>query len=111
MFKSLFGRNDDNDGVEIGRFEEHEDSEETVVIRKGIFKILNTQIVYDNDEDTCYTLATCVNEKNELETIKIEGFIIDENVADLIGASIEYEEYLEDEEEYIHGKIFTQKKI
>jgi hypothetical protein len=110
MFKSLFGRNDDSDGVEIGRFEEQEDSGERVAVRKGIFKILNTQIVYDNDESTYYTVAACVNEKNQLETITLEGFSIDENVTNLIGASIEYEEYLEDEEEFIQGKIFIGKE-
>jgi hypothetical protein len=108
MFKSLFGRNDENDGVEIGKFEEceKEDEEEKIVIRKGKFKILNAQIIYDNDECTFYTLATCVNEKRELETISLEGFSIDENVADLAGSLIDYEKYLYDEEEYISGKIF-----
>jgi hypothetical protein len=110
MFKSLFGRDDENDGVEIGKFEQcgEEDEEEKVIIRKGKFKILNTQIIYDNDECSFYTLATCVNEKRELETISLEGFSIDENVTDLAGSLIQYEEYLDDEEEYVSGKIFSE---
>ena len=111
MFKSLFGRTDDNDGVQIGKLEQYEkeDEDEKIIIRRGKFKILNTQIVYDNDECTFYTLATCINEKKELETISLEGFSIDENVTDLNGSYIDYEEYIEDEEEYISGKVSTEQ--
>ena len=112
MFKSLFGKNDDSDGVQIGRLEQYEQEDEEqgkIIIRQGKFKILNTQIVYDNDECTFYTLATCINEKKELETISLEGFNIDENVTDLLSSYIDYEEYIEDEEEYISGKIFMEQ--
>ncbi len=113
MFKFLFGGNDDDDEIEIGKSEEYdnEDNEGKTIIRQGRLKILSTQVVYDYDESTFYTLATCINEKNQLETISIEDFHIDENVTSLSGAFIDYEKYLEDEEEYAIGKIYMKKEL
>ena len=45
-----------------------------------------------NDEEDYYTLATCANENNIIETISIEGFEIHENVVELKGAYIDYEQ-------------------
>ena len=74
-----------------------------VIVRSGIFKILNTAIIYNDEEDYYDTLATCVNENNIIETISIEGFEIHENVIELKGAYIDYEE---DSEVNSNGTIY-----
>ena len=63
-----------------------------IIKRSATFKILNTAIIYNDEEDYYDTLATCVNENNVIETISIEGFEIHENVVELKGAYIDYEE-------------------
>ena len=63
-----------------------------VIKRAATFKILNTAIIYNDEEDYYDTLATCINENNVIETISIEGFEIHENVVELKGAYIDYEE-------------------
>jgi len=63
-----------------------------IIKRAATFKILNTAIIYNDEEDYYDTLATCVNENNVIETISIEGFEIHENVVELKGAYIDYEE-------------------
>jgi len=68
-------------------------NENRIILRKANFRILDTSIIYNEEEDFYYTLASCVNEKNEIETISIEGFVINENVIDFKGAFIDYEEY------------------
>ncbi|MGH4050120.1 MAG: hypothetical protein ACREVX_02020 [Clostridium sp.] len=60
--------------------------------REVTFRILNTAIIYNDLEEYYDTLATCVNENNVIETISIEGFEIHENVIELKGAYIDYEE-------------------
>jgi len=71
--------------------------------RAATFKILNTAIIYNDEEDYYDTLATCVNENNVIETISIEGFEIHENVIELKGAYIDYEE---DSEVNFTGTIY-----
>ena len=63
-----------------------------IIKRAATFKILNTAIIYNDEEDYYDTLATCSNENNVIETISIEGFEIHENVVELKGAYIDYEE-------------------
>ena len=65
------------------------------VVRRATFRILNTAIIYNKEEDYYDTLACCVNEKNLIETISIEEFEINENIIELKGAYIDYEEYKE----------------
>jgi len=65
------------------------------VVRRATFRILNTSIIYNREEDYYDTLACCVNEKNLIETISIEEFEINENIIELKGAYIDYEEYKE----------------
>lgn len=107
MFKSLFGKNEEFDGVEKGEFHEGFDQDETIV-RRALMRIIATQIVYNEDDGVCYTMATCINEHNRIETINIEGFKIDANVSNMIGAQVEYETYDEYDldEEYGRGRIF-----
>jgi len=63
-----------------------------MIKRAATLKILNTAIIYNSEEEYYDTLATCVNENNIIETISIEGFEIHENVVELKGAYIDYEE-------------------
>ena len=49
---------------------------------------------------------TCVNENNVIETISIEEFEINENIIELKGAYIDYEEYKEDSEVNCTGTIY-----
>ena len=102
MFKSFFKSEDD--GVERGRFEEDENSTRTI-LRKARMRIVKTQIVYDGEEGVFVTVAACINEDNQLETISIEGFNIDSSVTNLVGAYIDYEEFEEYDEEGVDGKI------
>lgn len=76
------------------------------IIRQVRFRILNTSIIYNEEEDFYYTLATCVNENNEIETISIEGFVIQESVIDFKGSYIDYEEYKEDSQINYTGTIY-----
>lgn len=78
------------------------------VIRQARFKILSTSIIYNEEEHFYYTVATCINENNEIETISIEGFGIHESVIDFKGAYIDYEEREENSEVNYTGTI---KKI
>ncbi|MBX4262654.1 hypothetical protein KTC96_05495 [Clostridium estertheticum] len=63
-----------------------------VITRAVTLKILDTAIIYNDEEDYYDTLATCSNENNIIETISIEGFEIHENVIELKGAYIDYEQ-------------------
>ncbi|MGH4050147.1 MAG: hypothetical protein ACREVX_02155 [Clostridium sp.] len=76
------------------------------IIRKAIFRILDTTIIYNEEEDFYYTLATCVNENHEIETISIEEFGIYESVVDFKGAFIDYEEYEQNSETKYNGVIY-----
>ena len=76
------------------------------IVRRATFRILSTAIIYNIEEDYYDTLATCANEKNVIETISIEEFEIHENVIDLRGAYIDYEEYKEDSEVNCTGTIY-----
>jgi len=87
----LFNDKESKSGVESINFGKRTNKNKSIV-RSGIFKILNTAIIYNDEEDYYDTLATCVNEKNVIETISIEGFDIHENVVELKGAYIDYEE-------------------
>lgn len=78
-----------------------------LIRRDATFRILNTAIIYNKDEEYYYTLATCVNENNVIETISIEGFQIHENVIELKGAYIDYEEVEEDSEVNYNGTIYN----
>lgn len=132
MFKSLFGKNKEYDGVEKGEFheefqqddyseeceeneEEYEEYQETyeeyqerqpIVVRKALMRIIDTQIVYNKRHGVCYTMATCINEHNRIETINIEDCIIDSNVTNMIGAQIEYKGYTEYEPLNENSRIF-----
>jgi len=81
-------------------------NEDRIFIRQARLRILNTAIIYNKEEDFDYTLATCVNENNLIETISIEGFSIHENVMDFKGAYIDYEEYEENSEINYKGTIY-----
>lgn len=107
MFKSLFGKNEEYDGVEKGEFHE-ESAQGEPIARKSIMRIIAIQIVYNEDDGVCYTMATCINEHNRIETINIEGFNIDSNVSNIVGAQVEYEtdEEYDPFEEYGKGRIF-----
>ncbi|MGH4124104.1 MAG: hypothetical protein ACREV6_14355 [Clostridium sp.] len=75
-------------------------------VRSATFRILSTAIIYNVEEDYYDTLATCANENNIIETISIEEFEIHENVIELRGAYIDYEEYKEDAEVNYTGTIY-----
>jgi len=81
-------------------------SDSRKIIRQVNFRILDTAIIYNEEEDFYYTLATCVNENNLIETISIEGFGIHENVIDFKGAYIDYEEFEENSETNYTGTIY-----
>ena len=81
------------------------------IIRQGRFSILDTSIIYNVEEDFYYTLATCVNENNDIETISIEGFAIQENIIEFKGTYIDYEEYKENTEINYTGTIYNFKTI
>ena len=70
-------------------------NKDRLIKREATFRVVNTALVYNNEEDYYDTLATCVNENNVIETISIEGFEIHENVIELKGAYIDYEEDIE----------------
>ncbi|GCD10014.1 hypothetical protein [Clostridium tagluense] len=101
----LFKDKKNNDGVEKVGFEEIL-SEDRMIRREKRFRILNTVIIYNSEEDYYESLATCVNENNVIETISIEAFDIQENVIELKGAYVDYEEYEEDSEVKCSGKIY-----
>ncbi|WP_027626500.1 hypothetical protein [Clostridium lundense] len=107
MFKSLFGKDEEFDGVEKGEFHDELDQGENIA-RRALMRIIDIQIVYNTDDGVCYTMATCINEHNRIETINIEGFKIDSNVSNMVGAQVEYETYDEydPDEEYGRGRIF-----
>ena len=101
----LFNKERNNDGT---RRTEYGDivNVSRMITREATFRILNTAIIYNAEEDYYYTLATCVNENNVIETISIEEFDIHDNVTELKGAYIDYAEYEEDEEINSTGTIY-----
>lgn len=101
----LFKDNKNNNRVEKIEFREIIDVHK-LIKRQATFRILNTSIIFNGEEEYYYTLATCVNENNVIETISIEGFDIHENVIELVGAYIDYEEYEEDSEVNYTGTIY-----
>ncbi|MBZ9686742.1 hypothetical protein G9F72_010440 [Clostridium estertheticum] len=101
----IFKNINNNDRVEKIEFAEIINVDR-LIRREATFKILNTAIIYNEEEEYYYTLATCVNEKNVIETISIEGFDIHENVLELRGACIDYVEYEEDSEVNYTGTIY-----
>ncbi|MBZ9688800.1 hypothetical protein G9F72_020990 [Clostridium estertheticum] len=76
------------------------------IVRRATFRILSTVIIYNIEEDYYDTLATCSNENNVIETISIEEFEIHENVIELKGAYIDYEEYKDGLEVNCTGTIY-----
>lgn len=102
---SLFKDKGNNNVVENIEFVEITD-EDRNIIRQGRFRILNTTIIYNEEEDFYYTLASCINENKEIETISIEGFGIHENVIEFKGAYIDYEEYEHNSEINYTGTIY-----
>ena len=102
---SLFRDKISNNLVEDIEFVEIKD-EDRNVLRQARFRILNTSIIYNEEEDFYYTLATCINEKKEIETISIEGFGIHENVIEFKGAYIDYEEYEKNSQINYTGTIY-----
>lgn len=76
------------------------------IVRSATFRILYTAIIYNVEEDYYNTLATCTNENNIIETISIEEFEIHENVIELRGAYIDYEEYKDGSEINCTGTIY-----
>ncbi len=101
----LFNKGKNNEEVGKSRFRGSL-TEYKKITREATFRILNTIIIYNAEEDYYETLATCVNENNVIETISIEGFEIHENVIDFKGAYIDYEEYEEDSEINCTGTIY-----
>ena len=101
----LFRDKRNNNGVEKIGFGEVL-KEDKLIRRQETYRILKTAIIYNEGEDFYDTLATCVNEDNVIETISIEGFDIHENVIELKGAYVDYEEYEEDSEVNCTGKIY-----
>lgn len=77
-----------------------------IITREATLRILNTAIIYNEEENYYYTLATCVNENNVIETISIEEFDIHEKVIELRGAYIYYVEYEEEGEINSTGRIY-----
>jgi hypothetical protein len=102
----LFNKGKNNDGVERVGFGEIL-NEDRRIRREKTYRILNTAIIYNEEEEYYDTLATCVNENNQIETISIEAFDIHENVTELRGAYIDYEEYEEDSEVNCTGTIYN----
>jgi nanoRNase/pAp phosphatase (c-di-AMP/oligoRNAs hydrolase) len=102
----LFNKEKSNDGVEKVGFGEVFNEERTV-IRKITFRILNTSIIYNTEEDDYETLATCINEHNEIETISIEAFKVDEKVTEFRGAYIDYTEIEGDFDVECTGRIYN----
>jgi len=98
----LFKDKENNDGSQRNKFGKSL-KKDRVIKREATFKILDTAIIYNDEEDYYDTLATCVNENNIIETISIEGFEIHENVIELKGAYIDYEE---DSEVNFTGTIY-----
>ncbi|MBU3171962.1 hypothetical protein [Clostridium estertheticum] len=94
-----------NNVVEDIEFVEITD-EDRNIIRKARFIILDTAIIYNEEEDFYYTLATCINENKEIETISIESFGINENVLEFKGAYIDYEEYEQNSKINYTGRIY-----
>ncbi|APC39870.1 hypothetical protein [Clostridium estertheticum] len=94
-----------NNVVEDIEFVEITD-EDRNIIRKARFIILDTAIIYNEEEDFYYTLATCINENKEIETISIESFGIQENVLEFKGAYIDYEEYEQNSKINYTGRIY-----
>jgi len=101
----LFKDRTNNDGLEKIKFEEIIDVGR-LIRREATFRILNTSIIYNVEEEYYYTLATCINENNVIETISIEGFEIHENVIELRGACIDFVEYEENSEINYTGTIY-----
>ncbi|MFT5873826.1 MAG: hypothetical protein ACI8WT_002778 [Clostridium sp.] len=101
----LFKDKKNNDGVEKIYFGEIIKKDKWIR-REVTFRILNTAIIYNEEEEYYYTVASCANENNVIETISIEGFDIQENVIELKGAYIDYEEYEEDSEVNATGTIY-----
>ena len=96
----LFFKNKKNSNITSKKY-----SNKTIV-RRATFRILSTTTIYNLEEDYYDTLATCSNENNVIETISIEEFEIHENVIELKGAYIDYEEYKEDTEVNCTGTIY-----
>ncbi|MBW9152241.1 hypothetical protein [Clostridium estertheticum] len=94
-----------NNVVEDIEFVEITD-EDRNIIRKARFIILDTAIIYNEEEDFYYTLATCINENKEIETISIESFGIQGNVLEFKGAYIDYEEYEQNSKINYTGRIY-----
>ncbi|MBU3216006.1 hypothetical protein LL033_01840 [Clostridium estertheticum] len=94
-----------NNVVEDIEFVEITDEDKNI-IRKARFIILDTAIIYNEEEDFYYTLATCINENKEIETISIEGFGIQGNVLEFKGAYIDYEEYEQNSKINYTGRIY-----
>jgi hypothetical protein len=76
------------------------------IVRRATFRILSTAIIYNIEEEYYDTLATCANENNVIETISIEEFEIHENIIELKGAYIDYEEYKDGSEVNCTGTIY-----
>jgi hypothetical protein len=102
----LFNKEKRNRGVEKVGFQE-DFNEDRTIIRKITLRILNTAIIYNVGEDYYETLATCVNEHNEIETISIEAFKVDEKVTEFKGAYIDYAEIEGDSDVECIGRIYN----
>ncbi|OPJ64676.1 hypothetical protein [Clostridium oryzae] len=77
------------------------------IIKEETYKILQSQIVYDSEQDSYITLATCTTEEDKVETVNIDGFSIDRTVLELKGAYIDVKVTEEDGEEYYSGRIYN----
>jgi hypothetical protein len=102
----LFNKEKSNDGVEKVGFGEVS-NEDITVIREITFRILNTAIIYNTEEEYYETLATCINEHNAIETISIEAFEVDEKLTEFRGAYIDYREIEGDFDVECTGRIYN----
>jgi hypothetical protein len=106
VFNSIFRNGEQEDDVKKMNHI-NDENKNTTVLRKETFRVLSTQIVYDSEQDSYNTLATCVNQNDEIETVNINGFKVERGVTSLVGAFIDIEVTEDAGEEYYAGRIYT----
>lgn len=110
MFNSLFKTKDKTEDVYQGDITLNKDDGSRELTRQATLKILNTQIIYDPEYNIYDTVATCINENNQIETLSINGLDIDTCITSLIGNYIDYQVYEENGEAIYMGNIHTVEK-
>ena len=111
MFNSLFKSNDRTEDVYPDDTSVTEESGKRELTRQATLKILNTQIIYDPEYNIYDSVATCINENNQIETLSINGLDIDTYITSLIGNYIDYEVYEENGEAIYMGNIHQTKVL